>query len=81
MTTWRTSTSADGKVTEDLCAWGESKQAEQNENPDLILNPFSKFRGLVWAESLLDQSVVAHWDVAWRGVELHANGLLVAHTS
>lgn len=81
MTTWRTSTSADGKVREDLCAWGEDKKAELNKTPDLILNPISKVKGHVWAESLLDQSVVAQWDVAWCGVELHANGLLVAHTS
>lgn len=81
MTTWRTSTFADGKVREDLRAWGDNNQAEQNENPDFILNPFSKVRAHVWAESLLDQSVVAHLGVAWCGVELHAKGLLVADTS
>jgi len=81
MTTWRTSTSADGKVTEDLCAWGDNKQAEKIKSPDLIINTFSKVRGHLWAESLLEQSVMVDWDVAWRSVELHVNGLLVAHTS
>lgn len=49
-----------------FCRWKGNRRPVclRRENPNLILNPFSKVRGNVWAETLLDKSVVAHWDVS-----------------